>query len=334
MELFEYYDLYSLLYSFSSLNSRIDNIIYHYQVSVDFSQVKSIEFIDFLPDILSKFNPKNIRSLHSSDPDQLLDLAQNESLIYFIHIRSLSLNNIELHIVQRLVSRIHFSHLERVLIGTCNDIYTTDTWSIFHHFLDSNRYQFLRTYKDSHNMIKEVTSVLLLEYVTFSSPSNSNNFLNFLNQSPNLKYIKAQLFFDNPIFSSSISYHDTLTHLNLNFLGRVYMKTIIYLFQCVPQICYLKLKAHRNSHHRLVDPMFWEKLLSKYLVKLKRLSLDTYTFDKNFLNNPIWKYLTDKEKINKQIEKSNYWSSHPWKTKFNSGMPAVFTAYWAQFVVV
>jgi hypothetical protein len=64
MEIFEYYDLYSLFYSFGSLNSRIDNILHHCQVSVDFDKVK---LIDFISQILSKFNPKNIRSLHSSN---------------------------------------------------------------------------------------------------------------------------------------------------------------------------------------------------------------------------------------------------------------------------
>jgi len=67
MEIFEYYDLYSLFYSFGSLNSRINNILYDCQVSVDFDQVKSIDFIDFISQTLSKFNPKNIRSLHSSN---------------------------------------------------------------------------------------------------------------------------------------------------------------------------------------------------------------------------------------------------------------------------
>jgi hypothetical protein len=115
MKIFEYYDLYSLFYSFGSLNSRINNILYDCQVSVDFDQVKSIDFIDFISEILSKFNPKNIRSLHSSNQYQMGVLADDKSLIYFTHIRSLSLNNIKLNIIENIFSRIHFSRLERIL---------------------------------------------------------------------------------------------------------------------------------------------------------------------------------------------------------------------------
>ncbi len=67
IELFGYYDLYSLYYSFGSLNSRIDNIIFHCQVFVDFDQVKPIDFVDFIRHALPKFNAKNIRSLYASN---------------------------------------------------------------------------------------------------------------------------------------------------------------------------------------------------------------------------------------------------------------------------
>jgi hypothetical protein len=50
MEIFEYYDLYSLFNSFGLLNSRIVNILYHCKVSVNFDKVKSID------QILPKFN--------------------------------------------------------------------------------------------------------------------------------------------------------------------------------------------------------------------------------------------------------------------------------------
>ncbi len=48
MILFEYYDLYSLFNSFSSLNYRIDNILQHCQVHVDLDQVKPIDFVEIL----------------------------------------------------------------------------------------------------------------------------------------------------------------------------------------------------------------------------------------------------------------------------------------------
>ena len=109
MELFEYYDLYSLLISFSSLNSRLDNLLHHCQVHVD--------YVDFLAHTLPKFNAKNIRSLHASNSYEIGVLAYDKSLIYLTHIRSLSLNNTRSNIIERMVSRIHFSSLERVSLA-------------------------------------------------------------------------------------------------------------------------------------------------------------------------------------------------------------------------
>jgi hypothetical protein len=117
MEIFEYYDLYS----FSLLNSRIDNILYHCQVSVDFDQVKSIDFVHFITHTLPKFNPKNIRSFYASNPDQIEVLANDKSLMCFTQIRSLSLNNTQSNIIEYMFSRIHFSRVERVLLDKYKD---------------------------------------------------------------------------------------------------------------------------------------------------------------------------------------------------------------------
>ncbi len=69
-----------------------------------------------------------------------------------------------------MLSCVHFSRLERILLDRCGNPYW-NTCSCCKHFLDSNQYQFLRTYKDYCPMIKDVTSVLLIEYVTFSGPT-------------------------------------------------------------------------------------------------------------------------------------------------------------------
>jgi hypothetical protein len=66
MELFEYYDFHSLFNSYSSLNSRIDQIFHRCQYYVDLDYVKPFDFIHFLAHTLPKVNPKKIRSLSSS----------------------------------------------------------------------------------------------------------------------------------------------------------------------------------------------------------------------------------------------------------------------------
>ena len=114
MDLFEYCDLYTLFISFSSLNSRIDQLLRHCQVHVDLDLVQPTDFIRFLAHILPQVNAKNIRSLHASKVHQIKVLADDQSLDYFNHLRSLDLKHISSNLLQSMVSRISFSHLQRL----------------------------------------------------------------------------------------------------------------------------------------------------------------------------------------------------------------------------
>jgi len=338
MELFEYYDFYSLFYSFNSLNSRIDNILYHCQVYVDFDKVNPIDFSDFLALTLPKINPKNIRSLNASKTHQITVLADDKSLVHFTYIQSLSLDTIGSSVIKQMVSRIHFSRLERVVLNKCT---YSDIWPRFTHFLDSNRYQFLRTYKDLNNMIEKVTSISLIEHVTIRE-TNLYAFLNFLNQSTYLKYIKTTLDFDSdfpaPVFLSPIPCYHALTYLHLDIRCNYKdcTETMTYLFKCTPRISHLKVKATGLFYHPGVcDPMFWETVLSKYLEELKGLYLHalSYYYYNDVYISPRWKFLLDKEKVIEQIEKSNYWSSHQWKITFKSTMAISDKPYRIEFNV-
>jgi len=148
-----------------------------------------------------------MNKIHASNPYQIGLLADDKSLLYFTHIRSLSVNNIHSDIVEYMFSYIHFFRLERFLFSKCKGNYFKKCL-IFRYLLNSNRYPFLRTYKDSCNVIRDITSKLSIEYVIFYRPSLVQNFFNFLNQSPCLKYIKAPLYFrhyySEPLFLSSI----------------------------------------------------------------------------------------------------------------------------------
>jgi hypothetical protein len=336
MELFEYYDCYSLFFSFGSLNSRISNILYRCQVFVDLDRVQPIDFIDFFAHVLPQINPKNIRSLHASKSYQMMVLANDKSLIYFTSIRSISLIDIPLNVIEQMISRIHFSRLERVLIKKCGTEFLS-TWSSFKHFLGSNRYNFLRTYKNCDSIIGKVTSVLLIEHLTTFSCTPCD-FINILNQSPYLKYFRTNLNFKNqhllPVFLSPIPCHHALTHLNLNWYGQVCMRTIDYLFQYLPRIRHLQLNVDMEHQAEYVEPIFWETFLRKHLGELKQLYLLAYTHDDSSSTNPIWNCLINKESIIEQIEKSNYWSSHQWKATFDSSIPTPSDdVYWADFKV-
>ncbi|CAF5119978.1 unnamed protein product, partial [Rotaria sp. Silwood1] len=204
------------------------------------------------------------------------------------------------------------SHLERVLIDKCG-IYCNNIGSFFKHFLDSNRYHYLQTYKDFDSKTDNVTSVLLIEHLTI---------LNFNDQ------------YSEPIFIFPIPHYHALTHLNLNWYRPACMKTIDYLFKYVPRIHHFKLQANVAYQREHVEPIFWETSLRKNLVELKWLSLLAYIYDDSSSTDPIWNYLINTEPIIEQIEKSNYWSSHQWKATFHSSIPTLSDdVYWAEFEV-
>jgi hypothetical protein len=151
--------------------------------------------------------------------------------------------------------------------------------------------------------------------------------------------MKAKLAFSNrypkPVFLLPITCYNRLTHLNLILLHKVCIETIVYLFKCVPRIYQLKLQAHQNGRSELVDPLFWETVLSENLIELKRLFLHSFIIEENSLINPLWNSLPDKKKANEQIEKSNYWSSNQWKATFNRSMRTLQSQdCWAKFQVV
>ncbi len=120
-------------------------------------------------------------------------LAYNRSLIYFTHIRSLSLNNIKPNIIENIFSRIHFSRLERILFDNSSIHYNINEWSCFKHLLDSNQCQFLRTYKYSCLILRGMPHISFTECVGFLCQPNPCQFFQFLDQSPHLKCIEIQL---------------------------------------------------------------------------------------------------------------------------------------------
>ncbi|CAF4572002.1 unnamed protein product [Rotaria sp. Silwood1] len=124
----------------------------------------------------------------------------------------------------------------------------------------------------------------------------------FLNRSSVLKYVRTQLKFDDqyppPVFLSPIPLNNALIHLNMCFSHQICKKTIVYFFQCLPRMRQLKLLLFPYRDPEFVDPLFWEKLLSKYLFELKRLYLYTKTSD---LSPPIsshWNSIINREEQN------------------------------------
>jgi len=78
MEIFEYFDLYSLYLTFYSLNFRFNSIICHSQVHVNLNQINPLYFTSFIGRfIYSNIEKGRIRSLQSSIPHQIAVLVND-----------------------------------------------------------------------------------------------------------------------------------------------------------------------------------------------------------------------------------------------------------------
>jgi hypothetical protein len=78
MELFEYFDLYTLYLTFYSLNSRFNSIIRHCQLHVNLNQINPLYFTSFIGDfVYSNIDKGRIRSLQSSIPHQVAVLVND-----------------------------------------------------------------------------------------------------------------------------------------------------------------------------------------------------------------------------------------------------------------
>jgi hypothetical protein len=287
--------------------------------------------------MLPRVNAKNTRSLHASKAHQIEVLVTDQSLDYFTHLRSLDLSRIPSNLLQSMVSRISFSHLQRLKLDIHEDK-QTKPWSYSAHFLDSTKCHRLRTYNDVEGTLEDIPSVVSIEHLTIGS-CTPHQFLTVLKQSPSLKCFRTGLDFTNgsPHFVASypVPCSHALTQLHISPYGHSQLSTIIYLLRCVPRLRHLRLHAQLEGQPDCVDPVFWEKFFRTHLRELKHLSLRVDTIDSHSSNNPIWNYLTDSEAIDKQIEKSNYWSSQRWKATFRSGPPPLPGGiYWAEFKVV
>lgn len=85
MELFEYYDFYSLFLSFSSLNARFDSLLTRCHAAIDLDRIAPNAFIRFLAQIVPQINNDNIQSLHSINIHQMSILAHDD-YPYFIFL--------------------------------------------------------------------------------------------------------------------------------------------------------------------------------------------------------------------------------------------------------
>jgi len=324
LELFEYYDFYSLFFSFSSLNARFDTLLTRCRVSIDLDRVAPNGFIDFLSRTLQQINDDHIQSFRASNIHRMFILAPDNTLFHFIRIRSLRLCNIPVNIIHVIVERVHFYRLEHASFDQRPVPYLPYHWYPSKHFLNSNRYPKLRTYSDSLKWLLEGTTVLSsLEHIRIDGSSSSDSYLNLLHRSPRLKSFQAQFWLESykdPSLSP-IYIHNALTNLHLRLGWKFDEPTIMYLFQSTPRVRKLTFTASKHRHYTVADPNWWENILNKCFQELKWLCLRVSSDTDDTPPDPDWPFDLDEHIVRQQIEASPYWRDHTWQLKYEKQTP-------------
>jgi hypothetical protein len=331
MEIFEYYDFYSLLFSFSSINARFDALLTGCHANIDLDRIAPNDFIRFMAQIIPQINNNYIQSIRSTNMHHMSILAHDDILFYFAHIRSLKLYNISGKIIRTISERVHFYRLEYVSIGQDSGIYYPESYpGPSSYFLDSNRYRWLRIYDDSyHHLFNFETTVLLsLEHIRVAAGS-SGDIIDLLRRSPRLKSFEMQFWPEPYAYPSSSSFytHNTLTNLHLKMGWEFHMPTIMYLFQSTPYVRKFTFTASKNSHYTVADPHWWESVLSKYFLKLRWLYLKVSSHKDDTLPNLEWPVDLEEYIVRQQIEASPYWRAHTWQLTYEKRTPTVEHSY-------
>jgi hypothetical protein len=323
MEIFEYYDFYSLFFSFSSLNARFNALFTRCYAGIDIDCIAPNAFIHFLGQIVPQINNYHIQSLRASNIHQMFILAHDDSLFHFTRIRSLRLCNIPPNIIRIMVERVHFYRLEHISLDQ-NRTQLHFDWYPSKHFLDSNRYPWLRTYSDSLMWLLDGTTLLSsLEHIRMDSASSSDNFFNLLRRSPRLKSFQTQFCLEPYEYSSSSTMyaHNALTSLHLKLGWDFHMSTIMYLFQSTPRVRKLTFTTSGNHYYTVVDPHWWENVLSKHLPELKQLYLQVSSHKNYAPHDPHWPVDLEEHTVRQQIETSPFWCTRTWQLTYEKQIP-------------
>ncbi|CAF2518229.1 unnamed protein product [Rotaria sp. Silwood2] len=277
MELFEYFDLYSLYLTFYSLNSRFNSIVCHCQVHVNLDKINPLYFTSFIGNfIYTNIDKGRISSFQSSIPHQIAVLANDIVMDRFILLRSLTLSRCSIDLVIQVLNQIEKSILEKISITSCKRIIGRK-YSLTQHLLSAVRYPSLRSIhlrlcaRGIVNLTDvEITSQTLnkLEYLSLDKSSEIEDLFHILDLLPNLQSLNSVVNNLTDSFLISIGVKKILSLSRLTLTSSIIqMSTLEYLLKIFPNLTYLYLDFSTRSSN-LIDSKYWIDLLEKmYLLK-------------------------------------------------------------------
>ncbi|CAF0828163.1 unnamed protein product [Rotaria sordida] len=272
MELFEYFDLYSLYLTFYSLNSRFNSIICYCQVHVNLDKIDPLYFTSFIGNfIYSNIDKGRICSLQSSMSHQIAVLVNDIVMDRFILLRSLTLARCSIDLVIQILNRIEKSTLERISITSCKR-FIGRKYSLTQHLLSAERHPSLRSINlrlCARGLVSltdvEITTQTLnrLEYLSLDKPSEIEDLLHILDLLPNLQSLNSIINNLTDPFLLSIQVKQCLLLSRLTLTSSIIqISTLEYLLKIFPNIMYLYLDFSSRSS-KLIDSQYWIDLFEK-----------------------------------------------------------------------
>ncbi|CAF4191090.1 unnamed protein product, partial [Adineta steineri] len=291
-EIFDLLDFHHVYQAFDSLNARFYNLVTNstLPIEVNLSSISKSTFERYNKDIILP-NKHRIRSLHLSNPCLYDDISSPIHILsQFLHLKTLSLNNIESkHLEYLLPTLVSLPRLSSLSI-TSIDIIINRT-AIYSQIirLPALKYCSL-SLKGSH--YSEVSLPTLdkystIEHLIIKHGISTNELYNLLSYIPHLRrlYVSYILNSWTTYMKPSPFVSPYLTHVSLDLSSisfDVFEEMVIDIFHVVHV---LRIFIRNNNDQMYTDANRWEQLILSHMRNLRIFDIRHETWSRNITTN-------------------------------------------------
>jgi hypothetical protein len=270
-------DVQTILFSFRNVCKRFYSIVNNYnRCELDLSSVSKIEFHRICRTIL----PENIISLTLSDndmtPGQIGLFMSLFNIDQFVHLRSLTLIEIEKSELNRLVEHVNIHSLSALSINIRkNNSKSNDTSMIS---LLSNIVMGNLRKLDLSMWNHEINNIVwpknhTLQYLTLGHYVTLKQVCNILGHLSHLRTLVLRNCIINDTDETVTTLSDIQTNTHLTSLrcqnSRLQMNELEFLLSLIPSLVHLRLTGSVNSSDAILDGSRWEEFIQTKLPSLK-----------------------------------------------------------------
>ncbi len=297
MELFEYFDWYSLYFIFSSLNSRFDCVLtYVHNIDVNLDCIPSNRILSHIIRHLPSLGPHRIGSLRSSIRCHSELVLRDELVVdHFSCIRSLTLLNIDDE-TDRLFN-IAIYHLAVNLVHLSLSYVNSNRWYLYLSIYPKLRQCLLPNATFPSNLIHLQPNTVQYLQISHKQSLIHEVATILLAHSPHLRRLNLHVASDidessniRPFVRPSSLPPSALIHLTVQS-SFLFFVSIEWLLAYVPRLRTLHVQV-MSSCERMVNPNEWKRVLPSNLtrldVKVEVKELTILPLEISQENNDFW----------------------------------------------